>query len=149
MKQTAILLGLLVCIALRTVGAGEITKVEVFTGNKESIKKLIKTRDSNRDYILVIFDLDSVSQWEKEFSKGLSSNEEIARKQVDKKILEMGGSDQFNKHVLAAYKPLVRSTELGLMEYPAVVINDRFTIFGTDSPNLAIKRYKKWSKANQ
>ena len=120
-----------------------ITKVEVFTNHMGAVEQLARLNSAVVPFEVVIYDLDAVDQWEDEFSKNLSGDEAIARSQIDAKIKKMG-ENEFNEQVLNAYQPLQRSIQLNLMEYPAVVVNEEKVIYGTDSVDLAIKRFKKW-----
>ena len=138
-----------VLVTLGVVHAQELVKVEVFTADKNAIKSLFNANKSKLDYSVTIYDLNSVEQWENEISEGLSSVESEARKQVDQIIADMGGEDVFNQAALNAYKPLTRSVQLGLLEYPAVVVDEKYVIYGTDDVDLAVERYRSWQNSRK
>jgi integrating conjugative element protein (TIGR03757 family) len=89
-----------------------------------------------------------VEQWEKKFSEGLPVNEKEARLEIARKIERMGGQEVFDNQVLDAYAPLARAVEIGLNEYPSVVINGTYVVYGTDSVAVALERYKTWTTNN-
>lgn len=120
--------------------------VEVFTSRSGAISELSQQAGVKRPYQLVIHDLGAVEAWEKSFSVGLPGNEEQARKVVDSKIAAMG-KGRFEAEINEAYEPLKRAITLGLMEFPAVVIDGKYTIYGTDSVDLALNRYQKWKQS--
>ncbi len=128
---------------------GSLLELEVFTTSARAIKELSEHDNRGRSYHLTIYDMNRVEEWEKEVSAGLSGDEETARAQVDSRIEAMGGKTVFESQVLEAYSPLMRAVELGLNEYPSVVINEQFVVYGTDSAEAAIERYRTWERSAQ
>ena len=98
------------------------------------------------DIAISIYDMNAVKKWENEMSVGLSNDENIAMNQINEKINKMGGKVALSKQINDIYQPLTRATQLGLMEYPSVVINERYVVYGTDDYRLALTRYVKWIK---
>ena len=137
------ILGLIVTLLSSNIVA-QISEIEVFTSRQGAIEQYAAQKKLLRAYRLIIHNLNSVEEWEEKFSVGLSSDEVKARAQVEQRIEDMGGQTVFNSQVLQAYNPLLRSVELGLMEYPSVVIDGTYVLYGTDDVSAAIDRYGEW-----
>jgi len=148
-SEIALFMLFLPTIVLAESLASQAIEIEVFTNNNGAIKQLIEQQKLRRSYRLTLHNLNSVENWEKTFSENLPGDEVKAKAEVDRRIEKMGGLPEFNNRVMSAYAPLARAVELGLMEYPAVVINEGFVVYGTDSVVIAMERYKTWLKNNE
>lgn len=140
---------MLLMVTVSNANAAGVSLIEVFTTNGGAIKELSEQINRSRSYKLVIHNMNRVEEWEKEFSEGLPGDEESAKVEVDRRIEKMGGRQVFGDEVLRAYEPLMRATEIGLMEFPAVVIDENYVVYGTDSVDLAIERYWTWKKSKE
>jgi len=127
----------------------QIDLVELFTSKPVVTNEIDKFSKNWSTFEVRIYNLNQVSELEKEYSKGLSENQIVAEKQIERLITEVGGRENFNKTILNAYKPLTRATEIGLLEYPALVINERYVVYGTDNIGVGIERFKAWKNSSR
>ena len=139
-----ITLSFIISLLSSNIIAMQISEIEVFTSRQGAIEQNAAQKKMARSYRLIIHNLNAVEEWEDTFSVGLSPDEATARIQVEQRIDDIGGQTAFNDQVLQAYSPLLRAVELGLMEYPSVVIDGKYVLYGTDDISAAIERYGKW-----
>lgn len=115
---------------------------EVFT--KEAIDDIQEQTALETRY----YSLSDISRWEAEMSKGLPGNKEDAIDIVSRRIEQMGGQVNFEKSVASAYRPLTRAITLGVKEYPVVVFDEKYAIYGTDSVAKAMEILTRWKREN-
>ena len=128
--------------------ATSIDEIEVFTNDSATIQHYQSLQYRHKPYRLSIHNLNGAEQWKQKFSKNLSKNEDTALAQVNRKIQAMGGQVALRKTLTQIYTPLIRAMEIGLKEFPAVVINRQYVIYGTDNIKLAITKAKQWQHEN-
>lgn len=139
MRVFYILLAFFICA--NSYAKEAISQVEVFTSRYDLVTQVAQRVAKSSKFQLIIYDVNAVKKWEQEFSKGLPNTESAAYKEVLRRIERYGGNDAFDKILISLYKPLTRSTELGLLEYPCVVINSKYVVKGTDDIEIALGVY--------
>jgi len=128
--------------------ATSINEIEVFTKNSTTIQHYQSFQYRHKSYRLSIHNLNAAEQWKQQFSENLSKDEDTALAQVNRKIQAMGGQVALRKTLTDVYSPLIRAIKIGLQEFPAVVINQQYVIYGTDNIQLAITKVKQWQHEN-
>ena len=136
-------------LLLAAARALAVETVEVFTDSQAAIARLQQEQLKVRHYALTIYDVNQVQRWEQAFSQGLSKEEHKAREQVNQRITDMGGEAAFAHALEQQYAPLKRSITLGLMEYPSVVVDETYAVYGTDDVAMALRKVKLWRSKNQ
>ena len=128
--------------------ATSINEIEVFTNDSATIQHYQSFQTRHKPYRLSIHNLNGAEQWKQKFSENLSKDEDIALVQVNRKIQAIGGQAALRKILTQVYSPLIRALKIGLKEFPAVVINQQYVIYGTDNIKLAITKVKQWQHEN-
>ena len=139
-----------VALSLSSVNAfaTAIDEIEVFTNDDATIQHYQSFQYRHKSYRLSIHNLNGAEQWKQKFSENLSKDEDTALTQVNQKIQTMGGQAALRKTLTQVYSPLIRALKIGLQEFPAVVINQQYVIYGTDNIQLAITKVKQWQHEN-
>ena len=140
-----------VVLNLMTVNvcAMSIEEIEIFTNDSATLQHYRSFQYRHKPYRLTIYSLNGAEQWKQKFSENLSTDEAIALEQVNRKIQAMGGQAALQKTLTKVYSPLIRAMKIGLQEFPAVVINGQYVIYGTDNIKEAVNRVKVWRQENE
>ncbi|WP_299772456.1 TIGR03757 family integrating conjugative element protein [uncultured Pseudoteredinibacter sp.] len=93
-------------------------------------------------FILSIHVLGAAERWAQQYSANLPKEAESAKKH----FLEIWQSkrEEIQDEIKSAYQPLLYSISKNINRYPAVVINDRYVIYGVEDVNKAYAIYLKW-----
>lgn len=136
-----ILSTILLCGVTCVVSANE-TKVELFTTQSTGLNHC-----SNENSCTVYF-IDTEERLLETVFPHLPSNEEEAYKQVMSVINSPKWAD-YEKRFKDAQMPILRAWELGVTKYPAIVINDKFVVYGTTNVDVALTDYENYLQETQ
>ncbi len=141
----------LILMVFSTIAFGKepVKTIEVFSTTESILFQIQAQKKLRRPYKIVFHDLNAVAQFEERMSEGLPGTEAAAKKALDEKVRLMGGDAELERQVTQAYEPLTRSIELGLLEYPAVVINSHYVVLGSDNVELAIREFRQWEEKQE
>lgn len=139
---------LLLVLSLFTVSSNCFSnEVEVFTMNVEQTRIEVRSIGSRR-HSFVIHDLEAVNKFESLHSQGLPKDE-VRAKKIFEQRLSSYGEKNFMDDIMMAYQPMLRSFELGVEAYPAVVVDEKYVVYGTSNITTALKEYQRWISKSQ
>jgi integrating conjugative element protein (TIGR03757 family) len=120
------------------------TKVDVFvsTGNTAKFGRSADSRTGK--FTITFHTLDGIEHFESTLSNNLSSDPELAKRQVQSR-LEAITKSQTNLLKRTA-ESLALAHQYGIDKYPAVVIDAHWVVYGVANVDRAIRLYQDWSK---
>jgi integrating conjugative element protein (TIGR03757 family) len=121
----------------------------VITANTYQLKNVTfvkKKLGANKK--IVIFNLDDVSQLEKNISKSLPAHEQEA-KQVLLQRIDSIGRNHFNSTLVNAYSGIFYALKHKIDRYPVIVFDSTAVIFGKVDLLAALHCYEQWRKDQQ
>ena len=87
-----------------------------------------------------VYDISLLKGIEDALSHNLSDNPEVARKQANERI--DSNFDWLNTSLKSATDGYVLVEKFGINKFPAVVINDKFVIYGTTDPTEILQIWR-------
>jgi integrating conjugative element protein (TIGR03757 family) len=102
--------------------------VDVFTASTQAI---VIPSENNRDHdgiTITIHELDHIERFNADLSKGLVRDPEIAKQQVLRRFKTLDKSHQ--KALQESAEALALALHLGVLRYPAIVLNSHWVVYG-------------------
>lgn len=100
----------------------------------------VKTMGSER-----LIELDAASRIEAELSVGLPADPEQATAIVKRRLNE-GGTD-FQRRIATAYQGVADAWSLGITSIPAVVVDQRYVVYGEPDVARALARIEQYRRS--
>lgn len=89
-----------------------------------------------------VFYLDGPTQIEAKLSEGLSNDPVEAKQQALKRIQD----SQMQQALINAYQGVNKAWQLGITKLPAVVVNERYVVYGVSDVNQAMQLVKEYKE---
>ncbi|HDS1208438.1 TPA: TIGR03757 family integrating conjugative element protein [Shewanella algae] len=136
-----------ICVPVSGVGNAAPFKVEVFY-HGESNNSLPPPLPSEFPGEIIYYQMDKASGLLQEVNSNIPNNLEQASAHMSRFMNSANGRQIF-KEIADSYQSVGRAVALQLPEIPAVVINERYVVYGTTDVAAAIQSYKKWKEVNE
>ena len=109
--------------------------VKIFSAHGMSQIDLDEVRFAEAD--VEVYDISLLKSVEYALSNNLSDNPEVARKQANERI--DSNFEWLKTSLKSAMNAYVLVEKFGINKFPAVVINDKFVIYGTTDPTEILR----------
>jgi len=122
--------------------AFNVKKVDVFYVGNEPTSQAVKGA------VVGYYDLSSAKNIQKSLSLKLPNNLKDATSYMGDFASSNKGQEVL-KNIVAGYQGVGKSFSLGVKELPAIVINERYVVYGTTDISVALDFHKKFKKAEK
>lgn len=132
---------LLVCGSVHAIKPSKIVVV-VDDKQKQQLIGVSVVRNylNSIDSAFKIYSINDVEHFEEMLSEGLSKVEAIAEKQMHEKLKQIG-EEELSEKAKEAYQAQFHILKYGIMKKPAIIIDDKYVIYGELDLNKAINFY--------
>ena len=121
------------------------TRMEIFITAEQSIKQLDAFVLRHPDIALRVHTLDAIENLEDELSRGLPADPREAKR------LALARLTQLNKDTRAQLQhsatSIATALHYGIEQYPAIVFDTEFVVYGLTDPFRALEHYRRWRLA--
>lgn len=93
-----------------------------------------------------VYEVDLLSTTEKKMSEQLSKDPNVAREQA-RDFIESGRYQEYAQDIMDGWSAIQRVARYRIDKVPAIVINDRFVVYGM-SPSDALRAYDSYILQN-
>ncbi|MCU7817948.1 MAG: TIGR03757 family integrating conjugative element protein [gamma proteobacterium symbiont of Lucinoma myriamae] len=116
-------------------------KIWIFDNNE----KPVNSEQLSQNHPVQHFNLDQTSQFEQQFSLGLSGSSQVAAAQALKRIQSLTAfqKDQMRQ----SYTGIVTAFQMGVRQLPAIVFEykgKQFVVYGQQQATKALQEFQQW-----
>jgi integrating conjugative element protein (TIGR03757 family) len=108
--------------------------IEVFT---DSMNPVANGTDG-----ITVYYIDRIDRLQKEFSKDLPANPEVAKQTALHRFQRM--DNKLSHELENAANGLVQAVQYGIDRYPAIVFDGKAVVYGITDIRAATQRYRQW-----
>ena len=121
--------------------------IDIFTVSGQPANGIDTIADMYPAIALQIHKLDTIKRLNGELSQGLSANRVKAKRQVLQRMqkLSKGTRDQLEQSAMS----LAKAVQLGVGQYPAIVFDGEFVVYGLTDLSIALTHYRHWQQGQR
>jgi len=117
-------------------------RVDVFTIDSSQIEGAMQFLENYPAATLRVHTLDAIEQLERELSSELPADPDVAKRVAVQRLSELpeSAAERLQDAALA----LAKAVELGVLQYPAIVFDQAYVVYGSRALPSATRVYLAW-----
>jgi integrating conjugative element protein (TIGR03757 family) len=128
----------------QTVDAMTPTSIDIFTTTNQPISKVHAFVNQLPDIEVQIHKLDGIKRFEVYLSAGLPGDTGNAK---DIALKRLGQVSKATRHQLEhSATALAAALQYGVQQYPAIVFDGEFVVYGVTDLSIALAHYRQWQQ---
>jgi integrating conjugative element protein (TIGR03757 family) len=151
MKKPFLLVSLFVVLALLLVEPSQaakparITRIDVFITADQLINRFDAFVAKHPEITVRVHTLDAIENLKDELSTGLPRDPREAKRVALSRLKQL--SKNKRAELEHAATSIATALSYGVTQYPAIVFNSEFVIYGLSDPLLALEHFQRWHLA--
>jgi integrating conjugative element protein (TIGR03757 family) len=151
-KKTSVLIPLCAVLALflgELSHAGKparITRIEVFITADQLINRFDAFAAKHPQITVRVHTLDAIENLKDELSAGLPRDPREAKRVALSRLKQLSKNQRAELEHAAT--SIATALSYGVIQYPAIVFNSEFVVYGLSDPLPALEHFQRWHRAN-